>query len=95
MWGRRTFGGGMNMNQETLHYTVYESQTDRNTYVFLPNGKTLEDLPDEIKKELSPFEKFKGPRTADDRPLIAVSQSEMLSNLKGKGFHIQRVKPQE
>jgi uncharacterized protein YcgL (UPF0745 family) len=70
---------------------VYQSATKCSRYLIVPSQKSIDNLPEAIKVELSKSKFWKEIDVDSNRPLVALNCKETIENINKSGYHIQEV----
>lgn len=86
---RLRFPYNRHMSDAPVNCTVYKSLRKDQTYVFVPAGSDLDELPDMLKTLLGELEKVLDVELTPERPLARAEASEVMQQIAESGFYVQ------
>ncbi len=72
-----------------MNCTVFRSKRKEYTYLYLPEGKSFEDLPRALRGAFGQPEFVIDLELSPERSLASEDVNEVMQNLRENGFHLQ------
>jgi uncharacterized protein YcgL (UPF0745 family) len=72
-----------------MNCTVYRSANRDFTYIYLREGFSFEDLPEQLQSVFGTHEPVLDLELSPGRPLAQEDVSEVMDNLERQGYHLQ------
>jgi len=79
----------MSFNKTEIECAVYKSSKKDETYVFIPTGTPLSDLPDELIKVLGQAEMVMTLNLTPEKQMARGTAAEVIESINKQGFHLQ------
>ena len=78
---------------KAVNVTVYRSSKLADTYLYLPQGEALEELPSALLERFGDGESFLEFELTEERYLAQADASRVLEALSNQGFYLQLPPP--
>ena len=85
----------MTDEQDKIDVEVYKSLKKADTYLYVPLGAKLEELPELLQEQFSESEPFLSFELTQDRYLAQADPARVMTSIQTQGFYLQFPPPAE
>ncbi len=81
------------MSDDRIVCVIYRSRRKRETYLYLPEGAQVADVPEELQRLLGPLDEVMTLELTPQRKLARAEVGEVMAALREQGYYLQLPPP--